>query len=435
MVVKKVWLVLMIFSLLAVSSFAIVGAANKNQKVEITFWDENPGPERTPYLQELIKRFQALNPNITVKYVGIPSKSAAEKYNLAIAANETPDCGGCPGSWLSTLLTQKALLPLDPYFKKWSEKDQLGASYIAQVRGNAPDKKLYMLPTTANHFTLWYRADRFKAAGLTEPKTWNDFFADAEKLTDKKNNQYGTSIRGGSGSDTPLLAGIISYSGLTSFYDKKGKCLINSPAAVTFVEKYAALYGKYTPESDITNSYKEMVAAFDGGVANMIFHNLGSYGEHRAALKEGQYAAAPYPVSITGKRIYLAGVVNGYSVFKNTKNPEAAWKFVSFLASPDSQRFWNQKIGQIPTHNALLQEDWVKSAQHISAVGSAFAFKDTIAVSQPEYLPDYKNIRLQVMEPGFQAVLAGKKTAKQFLDELAATLEKSRKTYQANLKK
>jgi multiple sugar transport system substrate-binding protein len=412
-----------------------VAAASNDQKVQISFWDENPGPERTPYLQELIKKFQSQNPNITVTYVGIPSNTAAQKYNLAIAAGETPDVGGCPGSWLSTLLVQNALLELDPYFSKWAEKDKIAPSYIQQVRGNAPDKKLYMLPLTANHFTLWYRADRFKAAGLKEPKTWNEFFAAVEKLTDKKTNQYGLSIRGGSGSDTPLLAGLVSYSGMTSFFDANGKCLINNPGAVAFLEKYAGAYKKYTPVSDITNGYKEMLAAFDSGIANMIFHNLGSYGEHRSALKEGQYAGAPYPVSITGKRTYLAGVVNGVAVFKNSKNPDAAWKFVSFLASADSQRLWNQKIGQIPTYSDLLKEPWVKSAQHISNVGGAFALKDTIAVSQPEYLPDYKNIRIQVIEPGFQEVLVGKKTAKDFLDELAATLEKSEKAYRATPKK
>ncbi len=433
--VKKVWLAVLVLSLVAACSLPFAGAAGKDQKIELIFWDENPGPERTPHLQELVKRFQSQNPNITVKYVGIPSKSAAEKYNIAIAAGETPDVAGCPGSWLSTLLAQNALLPLDSYFKKWNEHTKIGESYIQQIRGNATDKKLYMLPNTANHFTMWYRADRFKAAGLSEPKTWDDFFTAVEKLTDKKNVQYGTSIRGGSGNDTPLLAGIISYSGITSFFDKKGKCLINSPAAVAFVEKYAGLYKKYTPESDITNGYKEMVGAFDSGVANIIFHNLGSYGEHRAALKDGQYAAAAYPISVTGKRVYMAGVVNGDVIFKNTKNRDASWKFLSFLASADSQRLWNQKIGQIPTHVDLLKEDWVKSAQHISALGDAFALKETISVNQPEYLPDYKSIRIQVIEPGFQAVMIGRKTAKQFLDELAAVLEKAEKEYRASLKK
>jgi multiple sugar transport system substrate-binding protein len=254
-------------------------------------------------------------------------------------------------------------------------------------------------------------------------------------MTDKKDNQYGFSIRGGSGSDTVVLAGIVSYSGMTSFFNKKGKCLINNPAAVSFIEKYAAMYDKVTPQSDITNGYKEMVAAFDSGVANMIFHNLGSYGEHHRSLKKGQYAAAPFPLPINGKRTYLADAPNGNAIFKSTKHPKEAWQLVSFLSSKDAQRYWNQKIGQIPTNVDLLTEDWVEGVQHISVLGKAFATKGTITVSQPEYLPDYKNIRLQVFEPGFQGVLAGKRTAKQFLDELAAALEKSEKAYRASLKK
>jgi multiple sugar transport system substrate-binding protein len=411
------------------ASFAVVGAAGK--QVELTFWDENPGPKRTPYLQELIKRFESQNANITVKYVGIPSKSAPQKYNLAIAAGETPDCAGCPGSWVTTLLSQKALLPLDSYFRKWDEKNQISKNYLNQIRSNDVKKKLYMLPNTSNQCCLWYRIDRFTAARLNVPKTWDDYFTAAQKLT--TDQQYGLSIRGGSGTDTPLLAGIISYAGLTSFFDKHGKCTLNSPKAVEFVEKYASLYGKYSPKSDLTNGYKEMVGAFDSGVVNMIFHNLGSYGEHHGALKDDQFAAIPYPTG--SKKVYMAGVVNGDIIFKNTKHPNEAWKFISFLASQNSQRYWNQKIGQIPTNMQLLKEDWVKNAQHLSTVGNAFVAKGVILVQQPEYLPDYKNIRVQVMDPGFQAVLAGKKTAKQFLDEVAGVLEKSNNAYRKMVKK
>jgi hypothetical protein len=50
-------------------------------------------------------------------------------------------------------------------------------------------------------------------------------------------------------------------------------------------------------------------------------------------------------------------------------------------------------------------------------------------------LPDYKNIRVQVMDTGFQAVLAGKKTDQQFLDEVASVLEKSNNAYQKMVKK
>jgi multiple sugar transport system substrate-binding protein len=432
--VKKVWKQLLVLGLLVILAASVGSAAGKNQ-VELTFWDQNPGPQRTPYLQELLKRFENQNPSIKVKYVGIPSGSAAQKYNLAIAGGETPDVAIVPGSWISVLVSQKALLPLDGYFNKWADKDQLGEAYINQIRHGAPDNKLYVIPNTANAYCLWYRADRFKAANLTAPQTWDDFFAAVKKLIDKANNQYGLSIRGGAGSDTVVLAGIVAYSGITSFFNKKGKCLLNNPAAVIFIKKYAALYDKYTPQSDITNGYKEMVAAFDSGVANMIFHNLGSYGEHHRALKTGQFAAAPFPLPANGRRTYLADAPNGNAIFKNTKHPKEAWRLVSFFSSKDAQRFWNQKIGQIPTNVDLLTEKWVDDVQHISALGKAFAVKGTIIVSQPEYLPDYKNIRIQVFEPGFQAVLAGQKTAKQFLDELAAALEKSEKMYRATRKK
>lgn len=59
-------------------------AKTADEKITLTFWDENAGEKRTPYYEELIKRFNDSQDRIVVTYEGIPSSSAKEKYDVAM---------------------------------------------------------------------------------------------------------------------------------------------------------------------------------------------------------------------------------------------------------------------------------------------------------------------------------------------------------------
>jgi multiple sugar transport system substrate-binding protein len=155
------------------------------QKVKITFWDENAGPSRTPYLQELIKKFNQANPNIEVEYVGLPWSSSKQKIDVAIAANNTPDCSGVSTNWVSEFALNKSIIPLDRYFNKLKDHKEYAPVHIKAVRDLVPDKKLYLLPNSFNANLLWYRPDWFKEAGLNAPKTWDEFFNVITKMTNK----------------------------------------------------------------------------------------------------------------------------------------------------------------------------------------------------------------------------------------------------------
>ncbi|WP_139488418.1 ABC transporter substrate-binding protein [Brevibacillus dissolubilis] len=405
------------------------------EKVTIVFWDENAGPQRTPFYEELIKQFEEANLTIDVEYVGMPNKSAKQKYDAAIAAEDLPDVGGVQTTWLADFTIRGALLPMDPYFDQWSEKDKLNKQAIQSNRDVVQDKKLYQIPNTTNLDNLWYRADWYKEAGVTPPVTWDDFFAGIEKMTDKSKNRYGFSIRGGKGGSFQLQRLMYAYSGITDYFDASGKSTINDPKHVEFMKKYLGLYKTYTPESDITNGYKEMVAGFDTGAVAMIQHNIGSYGEHSKSLKPEQYAALAFPKSLNGNYVVEGFNTNGYSIFKTTKHPDEAWKFISFLASAPSQSYWNKQIGQLPTHEDAINEDWFKNAQHIQEAVKVLNDPNTLYYYPSVYTPDYRSILDQVVDPGLQAVMSGKNTVEEFLNEWAAAMEKSKKQYEQHINK
>lgn len=409
--------------------------ANGDEKVTITFWDENAGPQRTPIWEELISRFEAKNPNIDVEYVGLPKDSAKQKLDAAIAADDMPDVASVQTSWLPEFVMREALLSLDEQFEEWSEKDKINKSAIDFNKEIVIDNKLYGIPYTQNLDILWYRADWFEEAGIKAPETWDDFFSTVEKMTDKGNNRYGFTIRGGAGGSFQLQRMMYAYSGIKEYITEDGKSTVNDPKHVEFLEKYLGLYEKFTPKSDITNGYKEMIAGFDTGAVAMVQHNIGSYGEHSESLEEGQYAALPLPKTSDGKYVAEGGNTIGISIFKSTKHPEEAWEFVKFLNSAESQSYWNQEVGQIPTNSDVLSEDWVKNSQHIETAFKVYEDPNLVLYKPPFYLPEYRSILDNVVDSGVQEVMSGKATVKEFLDEWAKEIEAAQKQYDENVNK
>lgn len=430
---KKVFYLLFMVMLTGVLLSSVVAKGSGTTK--ITFWDENAGPNRTPYYEELIKRFEQKNPDIKVEYVGLPWSNAKQKYDVAIAANALPDCGGMPLIFVSGFVMKNSLMELDKYFNTWDQKSKMSSLILTANRSLAKNHKLYMLPNTTTMSVFWYRSDVYKSLGLTAPQSWDQLYDNIKATTSQSKNIYGFSLRGGPGSVQQLEDMMFAYSGITNYFTKNGKCTVNSPKNVEAVKRFVAMYKVYTQESDITSGYKEMVAAFDSGRAMMIQHNLGSYGEHLKALSPEQFAACPFPVSETGKRVIKGGQANGYGIFRNSKHPAEAWRFISYLCSAEAQSYWNYHIGQMPTNSDVYKEDWVKKYPHIEMAGKAMADKNSVIILQPFYLPDYSAILSQFVEPSFQEVLLGRKTPEQFLNEWAAAMEKAKASYDKANKK
>jgi multiple sugar transport system substrate-binding protein len=402
--------------------------------VTITYWDTNAGPDRTPVWQELIRRFEAANPTITVQYVGIPIAQQLQKLQTAILSGTVPDVSNPQVSQLAGMVAQGGLLPLDSQFNGWSEKNDIPASVVQSIKGLVPDKKLYAIPISGNLTTLYYRKDWIAQHNLKPPTTWSDFYTDVSALNDPAHGVYGFGLRGSTGSVAQLESWVYSESGQTSYFDAKGKSTFDSSAAMSVVQKAAAFYGKVTPKDDINHGYQEMAAEFDSGHVAMIMHNLGSYPQHIQALGKDAVGAVTLPALSGGKHVLLNSAYISAMVFKGSKHPDAAWKFAAFLASADSVSYFNQKIGQIPPNTKVAGQQWVLDNTGIQNALATQRQSTTTLVNPPWQLPDYTSIEAQ-MEPEFQKVLLGQVTPSTFAGDLAGKLTTSKHQYDQSLHK
>jgi multiple sugar transport system substrate-binding protein len=399
-------------------------------KGEITFWDNNGGV-RTDIWKQIIADFEKKNPDIKVNYVGIPAASAQSKYDTAIQGGGLPDVGGVGTAMLAEVAVQGALEPLDSRLAKSSLNGKLSQNLLASSKAAGGGDKLYQIPTSSNNGTLWYRTDLFKKAGLEAPTTWSKFYQAADKLTNKKKNQFGFTIRGGEGSIAPALDAAYGQSGITSFWNGD-KTTVNDPKNVAALEKYVALYKKDTPSADVNNDFTKMVAQWDSGTIGMLSHNLGSYQDHQKALGADKFRGLPNPTQDDGTRVQISNPVDGLSVFKSSKNKAAAWKFVEFAVSSEENSKFNESAGQIPANTEAAQAAWIQKAEPTKLAAAALNGADTKIVQLPYYLPDWNTISKADNEPNFQKVLLGKMSVKDFLDTLADQLNKAQADWKQN---
>ncbi|MFJ8105118.1 ABC transporter substrate-binding protein [Streptomyces sp. NPDC096132] len=399
-------------------------------KGEITFWDNNGGV-RTDIWKEIIADFEKANPDIKVKYVGIPAASAQSKYDTAIQGGGLPDVGGVGTAMLAEVAVQGALEPLDSRLEKSDLNGKLSQNLLDSSRAAGGGKDLYQIPTSSNNGTLWYRTDLFEKAGLDAPTTWTKFYEAADKLTNKGKNEFGFTIRGGEGSIAPALDAAYSQTGIDTFWNGD-KTTVNDPKLVAALEKYVSLYKKDTPSADVNNDFTKMVAQWDSGTIGMLSHNLGSYQDHLKALGADKFRGIPSPTQDDGSRVQISNPVDGLSVFKSSKNKSAAWKFVEFAVSHEENSKYNESAGQIPANTEAAKDAWIQKAEPTKLAAEALNGAGTKIVQLPYYLPDWNTISKADNEPNFQKVLLGKMSAKDFLDTLAEQLNAAQADWKKN---
>lgn len=327
---------------------------------------------------------------------------------------------------IAGITAQDALEPLDERIGDSALKGKLNKAMLDNVKSAGGRDELYTVPISATNGVLYYRTDLFEKAQLDEPRTWDDFYRAAEELTDKKKNVFGYTIRGGPGSIAQALDAMYGQSGIESFWDSaEKKTTVNDPKNVEALEKYVGLYRKATPAADLNNDFTKMVAQFDSGSIGMLNHNLGSYQDHVKALGTDKFRGIPQPELADGTRVMVSNPVSGLGLFKSSEKKAAAWKFIEFAASHEANSKFGESAGLIPANQDAAEDAWLDKAEATKLGAEALFSGDTTIVQLPYYLPDWNTLSKADSEPGFQKVILGKMTAKEFLDTLAEKLNEA----------
>jgi multiple sugar transport system substrate-binding protein len=321
---------------------------SSNKPATVRWWYHFDDPKASP--SGLIAEFEKANPGISIRAQSIPWGGGSDydtRLYTALIANHGPDTAMVKLRNLPQLVEMEALLPIDQYLHGWADKSDIPDS-IWKLH-LASDGKHYYLPLQYITTYLYLRQDWFQKEGLQIPKTFDDFLGAARALTG--NDRWGFGFRGDSGGVDFWCTFVIG--GGAEF--KKGG--LSTPAALAANRWYIDLYrqDKVCPPSSPTDGFLQTINNMKAGRTAMTIHHLGSANQLTLVLGDA-ITAVPVPSGPTGKAWSTYGDGSN-AIFANCANPEAAWRWISYLSSASANVAFNQLSGQM-TVTSSGAKDW-----------------------------------------------------------------------------
>jgi multiple sugar transport system substrate-binding protein len=274
--------------------------------------------------------------------------------------------------------------PLDSYLKdpelNWSDF----AAPKAQITMSGKDS-IGCLPLYSSVQLMYYRKDIFEKKGLTPPKNYDELLQVCEKLNDPSNNLYAIACRGEKVALTSQFSPFLF--GFGGSWIKDGKSNLSSPESIKAIKFYGKLLGKYGPPGILTTGYSQMTQLFNSGTvaiaidANALYATLTDKAESAYYDKVG---VAPIPEGPTGRQSYKQ-VVWGSAIYSGSKNKEAAWEFMKFVAGKDVAAYITPK-GMPSFRNSVWQDSRVKNVMPEDVV-QAYATINQSETTNPYGLP------------------------------------------------
>ncbi|MEN3281548.1 MAG: multiple sugar transport system substrate-binding protein [Solirubrobacteraceae bacterium] len=381
--------------------------------VEVTF---SSWVGSQPDMKKLAAKFHTQHPNITIKFQNVPAEQASQKLTTQIAGGEPPDVAYLDSSNVNDFASRQALVNLDDYLsrsKLVSANDYVQAFKTSAVYQN----HMFGLPIDGESTGLFYRTDLFKAAGIDKPPTnWQEFQADAQKLTNPAKKQYGYIVFAPESAYYwyPWL-----WQNGGQLLSKDGKdVLFNSAQAKQAADFYVGLT-KYSPKDFLnSNSYDGRVAFASGKVAMYMAGAwfAGTLNGEYPKLK-GKWAAAPLPQGTNGCATTIAG--DTLVLLDGAKNHDAAWKWIEFLSSPENMSAWtfgSPNGTTLPPRTSLLNSPALTEKKPIL---KGFADQMKCGVANVIANPKWPKIE-ESLNDNLGKAMYGDKTPSQALDEAAS---------------
>ncbi len=323
-------------------------SAASAEPVEIEFiqwWGAEGGGE---YLDELVAKFEAENPDITVKLTTLPFSDSQTTIIASKATNTMPDVLGMNPPWTRSFYDMGILAPLDDLMAadaSFNQEDYYQASF-APIDGN-----IYLAPVVTTAFYLYYNKTMFADAGLDLPTNWQELADYALELTDPANNQYGMTLT--MSEQEAANSSILSLYPL--LYAANGRTLVDGVYTVETDEMRASmeLISQFNTEGSLlpgTTSKGEttMVEEFSiGNTAMMITHSgqILVVNDRNPDLDLG-IVAIPSIDGTTDPELRHHGWDVGIS--SGSEHKEEAWRFISFMINEENMADMCNQMQKLP---------------------------------------------------------------------------------------
>ena len=259
---------------------------------------------------------------------------------------------------------------------------------------------LYAIPDTQGFFCLFYRTDVFEQLGLTLPTTWEEYLYCATIIQRYNMGVYvpytqittSTTVNAGIGS-LNVYPTLMMQNGLSLYNDELNATEMDSVTAIQVFEEWTEIYSDYgyLKEADFYNRFRN--GSMPLGIAP-----YSTYMTIYSAAPEidGRWAVANVPGTYDEEgnlNQTIAGSGSGAAIVKRSANKEAAWNFLKWWTSAETQTRYSNNVesvigmlGRVGTSNVeafndlawdpadleALNEQWSKVVEVPEVPGSYY---------------------------------------------------------------
>ncbi len=389
---------------MALGAALAASAALSQAKAEtVRFWYHFDNPANP--MADLVKKFEAANPGITIQAENVPWNSYYDNLYTSLVGGNAPDAAMVKLFAQPRLVEMGALEPIGGKIDAWKGKADLLDNVLELNKG--PDGTQYYLPIQYVVLYLYYRSDLFQAAGLQPPKTCEDFRNAAIKLT-KAPDTYGFGLRGGKGGWDQWGAFVFSQGA-----ELKPGGLIK-PEAIAANQWVIDLFqkDKVIPPSAPNDGFQEIIAAFKSGKTAMTIHHIGSSKDLVAALGD-KVSAVPVPKCGNGQ--WTSYGDESLAIFSSSSVKDAAWKWISFLAEGENNVAFNSATGQMTVTKSGSANWKLHERRFVDATVQSLPFAKVLP--QTSNVSEFVNSAWQT---NMQQALTGQVTSQQMMEQLQA---------------
>jgi sorbitol/mannitol transport system substrate-binding protein len=302
--------------------------------------------------EKLASEFQAENPGTKLRFITLSENQSRAKITMSTAMGgsefdvvmisnfEAPQWGKV--DWL---------VNLSDYAKKTQGYEE--SDFIPSLRDSLSyNGNMYAVPFYGESSFLMYRKDMFEQAGIKvnpDPNyqpTWQEVAGWADKL--KTDDRAGICLRGKPGWGellAPLDTVINTFGG--RWFDENWNAQLNSPEVKKAVNFYVDLVKRSGELGASSAGFQECANLFGQGQTAMWYDATSAVSVLEDPKTypdlQGKIGYLPAPIAEKPNSGWLYTWALG--IPKAAKNPDLAWKFISWMTSKDYLKLVGEKLG------------------------------------------------------------------------------------------
>ena len=368
----------------------------------VVFWTLQMS-DFSPYINKVIKDFEAENPNIKIQWIDVPFSEGEKRTLASVLSDNPPDLINLNPDFAALLAQRGALYEIEDKYTA-----QFNKPVINSLKLNG---RLYSLPWYATSAVTIYNKALLDKSGAQLPSTYEDLALIAPVIKEKTNAYV--LLPNITENDTMLR--ILNKYGVNSAQN------INSEQSQHVFNMFKDLYQKnLIPKESITQTHRE---AFEKYMAeNIVFFQAGA--NFLTMIKENApstYKNTDVAPQITGKLGQNDFSLMNFVIPVRAKHKNEALKFALFLTNKDNQLELAKLTNVLAVNEETLKDDFYRYYAKDDLMSKARVISAKQLYNIELSMKPQKNQKEinTLINTAVQQILINKNTTKNILDDVS----------------